>query len=89
MEMVETNQEIFNVFMDLHDKYTKDPVKWQNDFNTTGKKIVEIIREWERKLCSHSERGKFAKFSDKLAEKFWSEVRKDFPKIDFVGVTIK
>lgn len=88
VEMIEANQEIFNKFIDLHDKYSKEPNKWQNEFNTQGKKVVEIIRDWERRLCGHSEKGQYAKFSDKLADKFWNIVRTDFPKIDFVGVQI-
>lgn len=86
IRMVEENQEVFNAFMEIHDKYAKDYKTWQTEFNAQGKKVVEIIREYERKLCQHSERGQYGKFSGGLAEKFWTTVRKDFPKIDFVGV---
>ncbi len=86
IKMVEENQEVFNAFMEIHDKYAKDYKTWQTEFNNQGKKVVEIIREWERRLCQHSERGQYGKFSGSLSEKFWIIVRKDFPKIDFVGV---
>ena len=84
--MIDENPEIFSLFMDIHDKYVLDSQQWQTKFNLIGEKVVEIIRDWEKRLCRESERGKFGKFSDKLADKFWVLVRKDFSKIDFVGV---
>lgn len=86
MEMIEQNRDLFNQFMDIHDKYVKDQFSWQVKFNIIGEKVVEIIREWERKLCRNTERGQYGVFSANLADKFWNLVRKDFPKIDFVGV---
>ena len=85
--MIDENSEIFAQFMDIHDKYVLDAEAWQIKFNEIGAKTVEIIRDWERRLCRQAERGQYGKFSDKLADKFWSLVRKDFPKIDFVGVS--
>lgn len=85
--MIDENSEIFGQFMDIHDKYAADSAAWQIKYNEIGGRIVEIIRDWERKLCQHSEGGQFGKFSANLADKFWTLVRKDFPKIDFVGVT--
>ena len=84
--MIDENSQIFNDFMELHDKYMKDPASYQAKYNAMGEEVVSIIRDWERKLCSHSERGQYGKFSANLADKFWSLVRKDYPKIDFVGV---
>lgn len=86
VEMVEKNRDLFDKFMDIHDKYMKDSRTWQEEFNTIGNKAVTVIREWERRLCRQSERGQYAKYSSNLADKFWIIVRKDFPKIDFVGV---
>ena len=85
-EMIDANTKLFNGFMDLHDKYSKNSKDYQSEYNAVGEKVVAIIREWERKLCRESERGQFGKFSANLADKFWSLVRADFPKIDFVGV---
>ena len=85
--MIDENPEVFNKFIDLHDKYQKDPETHQTEYNTVGEKVVAIIRDWERRLCQHSERGQYGKFSAGLADKFWTLVRADFPKIDFVGVT--
>jgi len=84
--MMEENEEIFEYFKKLHDSYVEEPEFWQANFNEEGKKVTEIVRNWERKLCRHSERGQYGKFSSNLAEKFWNEVRIHFPKIDFVGV---
>lgn len=85
-EMMAKNDYLFSEFKKIHDQYAFDPPKYQNEFNKLGKEVVEEIREWERKLCNHSERGQYGVFSSKLAEKFWEAVRAYFPKIDFVGV---
>ena len=85
--MIDENSEIFGQFMDVHDKYVKDSDSWQIKFNEIGANIVQIIRSWEKRLCQHSEAGQYSKYSANLADKFWALVRKDFPKIDFVGVT--
>lgn len=89
LEMINDRNEQFKHFKEIHDKYMQDPVIYQDEFNREGKLVVEIIREWERKLCSHSEKGQYGKYSQSLADKFWQEVRKNFPKIDFVGVRIR
>ena len=85
-KMIDENSQTFNDFMELHDKYALDSVQYQAQYNIKGEKIVTIIRNWERRLCRESERGQYGKFSAGLADKFWVLVRKDFPKIDFVGV---
>ena len=86
--MIDENKDIFSRFFVIHDRYAGDPRNAQDEFNSLGHDIVEIIREYERKLCSNSERGQYGKFSSNLSEKFWDEIRKDFPKIDFVGVRL-
>jgi len=87
IKMTEENKELFSQFKMIHDQYTLDPDKWKGTFNYEGKKVQDVIRDWERRLCQHSERGKFGVFSENLSDKFWSEVRKMFPKIDYIGVT--
>ncbi len=88
LEMINDRYQQFEKFREVHEKYVRNPTKWQEQFNAEGKIILEIIREWERKLCSHSERGQYGVFSSSLADKFWALVRREFPKIDFVGVKI-
>lgn len=85
-QMIDGNNKLFFQFQDLHDRYTTDPSRWQVKYNEAGSQVVKVIRDWERKLCQHSERGQFGKYSSNLADKFWNLVRKDFPKIDFVGI---
>ena len=63
-----------------------DPKKYQLALNVEGKKVVEVIHDYERRLCAHSEKGVYAKYSSNLADKFWETIRKQFPKIDFIGV---
>lgn len=85
-EMMEAHKNIFNAFRELHDKYAADPKKWQEQYNEEGREVMVLLRRWENNLCSKSESGRYGKFSDKLADKFWNEIRTIFPKIDYIGV---
>lgn len=85
-EMVEMYQSDFDAFKIIHDKYVTAPEKFQDEFNETGKKILEIIRRQENMLCSQQEGGKYGKYSEKLSEKFWEAIRAVYSKIDFVGI---
>ena len=67
--------------------YLKDPKKCQGEFNEQGQTVLQIIRRWESNLCSKTESGKYGKFSSKLADKFWEEIRIIFPKIDYIGLS--
>ena len=87
-EMIDKNREIFIKFKITHDMYTNDKKTWTYQFNKERSQVIEIIQEYEDILCKHSEQGQFSKFSANLSEKFWSEVRKNYPSIDFVGVKI-
>jgi hypothetical protein len=87
-EMYQQNKEAFNAFKPIHDLYAQNPEKYQDDFNEKGRIISDILRRAENKLCGKSERGSFGKYSQNLADKFREEVKKTYPKIDFVGVKI-
>lgn len=86
-EMVRQNKQVFEEFKEIHDQFAVQPNKWRTVFNTKGEEIQMIIRRYENRLCSKSENGGFGKFSGTLAEKFWEEIRKNFPKIDEIGVS--
>lgn len=88
-EMLHIHKNIFDPFKDIHDKYALSPEKWQNEFNETGQEILRIIRRYENNLCSKSESGKYSRFSANLSDKFWTEIRLIFPKIDFIGTIYK
>jgi hypothetical protein len=85
-DMIESNQELFDNFQKIHTLYKEDPEKYQKQFNAEGEDVLNMIRKYENMLCSHSESGKYGKFSSKLSDKFWEAIRGKFPKIDFVGV---
>lgn len=87
-DMYEANKEAFAAFRPIHDLYAKDPEKYQDEFNEKGRAISDILRRTENKLCGKSERGAFGKYSQNLADKFREEVKKTYPKIDFIGVKI-
>ncbi len=87
--MRERHADIFKEFAPLHAGFSVEPEKWADQFHTKGRDVLDVIRDWERRLCSGTERGKYAQYSVKLAEKFWAEVKHDFPLIDQVGVIKK
>lgn len=87
--MLEGNKEFFEKFRELHNSYTLDQDKWQEEFNREGEKVLKVIHEWENKLCSQSEKGGYGVFTGNLAEKFQAEVKKEFPLIDHVGIIVK
>ncbi len=86
--MLEDHRQLFDSFTQTHRRYLTNRHAWQNAFNREGEKVLNVIKEYEDKLCAHSEKGQFNKFSANLAEKFRQEVKKMFPLIDFVGVKI-
>ncbi len=87
--MVSENKEVFDKFAKLHMDYGMDEDKYQERFNTEGAKILEIIHEWENRLCKSSEGAGFGTFTVKLAEKFQEEARHHFPLIDHIGIIVK
>ena len=87
--MLTNEKDKFDKFIKLHMQYSMDQDGLQERFNKEGGEIVTIIREWETKLCSTSEKAGYGGYTSKLSEKFWEEVRKSFPLIDYVGVIVK
>lgn len=88
-KMCDENKDLFTEFKKIHDLYSKNKFAHQKSFNEVGLAVRKIIEEWDSRLCGHMEAGKNANYSARLSEKFWDEVRKLFPLIDFVGVTVR
>lgn len=86
LEMMEQHRDLMLDFKDIHDKFLQDEEKYKEEFNEKGKKVVDIIREYEMKLTAHQNSGQFSKYSSGLADKFWDQIRSFLPRIDFVGV---
>lgn len=86
--MLEENKELFDNFKGVHDAYVLNPQLNQAKFNDIGREVVDVIREYERKLCGNMNSGSYGAFSSNLSQKFWDEIRKVFRKIDFVGATV-
>lgn len=86
MEMLENHRDLFLDFKEVHDKYVENEEEYKKEFNDKGAKIVEIIRDYEMKLTAQQNKGQFSKFSSKLSDKYWEQVRGLLPRIDFVGV---
>lgn len=85
-DMSDENEKLFSEFQIIHDGYKSDRKLWSTQFHETGKKVVDVVHDWERRLCSGMERGNNAVFSSKLSEKFWGEVKARFSHIELVGV---
>lgn len=86
-DMMESHKDLFDAFKVVHDNYLLDPKKYQDELNTIGDDVLRIIRRYENMLCSTSEGGKYGKFSNKTADKFWEYIRGMFAKIDAIGLT--
>lgn len=84
--MVTEHKELFDNFKEIHDEYAMNPGQWQKLFNQYGGEVVDLMRDYERKLLHKMGSGKYGRFSEQVSEKFWAEVRKILPKINFVGV---
>lgn len=85
--MLDENKDFFDSFKLLHDNYKEDNEKYQEEYNKQGQKALEIMRHYEQSLLSKSSTSQYAKFSNKLSDKYWESVRGYFPMIDFIGVT--
>ena len=88
-KMLEKEADLFSQFRQVHDKYQQDKQQHQAEFNELGKKVVRVIHDWERRLCSVMGRSQYASYSQSVSEKFWDLVRQDFELIDMVGVIIE
>lgn len=83
--MVEKNQALVQEFREVHDAFANNGSR-ADDFHRIGRDFLDAVRDWERRLCSGMERGRYASYSAKLAEKYWELVNKNFPMADQVGV---
>jgi len=85
-EMSELHEELFQQFDQVHQGYLTDRKAWSARFHQVGGQVVEIMRDWEHRLCSGMERGSNAVYSVKLADKYWAEIKKRYSRIEMVGV---
>lgn len=85
-EMFQQNQELFDEFKPIHDAYVLNPTVNQAKYNSIGAQVMDVIREYERRLCAKMGAGMYSKFSQNLSEKFMEEIVKIYPKIMFIGV---
>lgn len=88
-KMLEENKDAFDEFTKVHFEYSIDNDKMQDKFNKEGEKIMEIIRDYEDRLCKNTERGAYNHYSVGLAEKFQALVKDHFPLIDHIGLIVE
>ncbi len=84
--MREQNAAAFDAFSKIHAAYLLDRKTHSHAFHRDGQPIVDLIRDWERRLCAGMERGNNGQYSNKVAEKFWQEAKAEFSHIERVGV---
>jgi hypothetical protein len=89
LKMLEENNEVFTEFEKLHNLYSSDEDKYQDQYNKEGAKVLDLVREYENKLCRQTEKGMYNVFSPKLSEKFQEEVKKKFPLFDHIGLKVE
>jgi len=92
--MHDQNKKLFADFKVIHDQFAKDKgtdkdAESRAKFNEMGRDFSDVVRDWERRLCSGMGRGKYSSYSDKLADKFKDEVRIEYPMFDLIGVVVK
>lgn len=85
-DMLSSRKHLFARFKQLNDDYAQNPDRVKEEFNRVGEEVLGLIRHYENILCGATEHSQYSKFSSSLSEKFWSQIRTVFPKIDFVGV---
>ncbi len=88
-KMISDQKPLFDSFRKLHDSYALNQEMMQEKFNVEGAKILEVVREYENRLCANTERGMYNQYSAGLAQKFQDEVRKYFPMIDYIGLKVE
>lgn len=84
--MLDENKELFDEFKPIHDAYVLNPQANQAKYNAIGSEVMDVIREYERRLCAKMGAGQYSKFSMNLSEKFMEEIKQIFSKIMFIGV---
>lgn len=84
--MLDENKELFDEFKPIHDAYVLSPAVNQTKYNAIGSEVMDVIREYERRLCAKMGAGQYSKFAINLSEKFMAEIKAIFPKIMFIGV---
>jgi hypothetical protein len=86
--MMEQKGDLFEEFKPVHDAFQKnrDDKAAEEAFHKEGLRVVDVVRDWDRRLCAGMGKGQFSQYTQKLSETFWDRVRKDLPLIDLVGV---
>lgn len=85
-DVVTTHKAEFEEFKKIHDLYKTNQKRHYGMFNKMGKPVRNHLDKAVNVLCGKTENSGHGAFSSKLADKFWGEVKKDYPMIDFVGV---
>ena len=88
VQMEQQNKAEFDAFQPIHDGFVQNSAAFETEFHTKGRDILDIIRDWERRLCSGMERGNHSQYSLNLSKKFWDEIKKRFSHVELIGVKV-
>ena len=87
--MLAEEKELFEMFNEIHAKYSLNEEKNQKHFNKIGGRVLVVVREWESRLVKNTERGMYSNFSTGLSEKFHRELKRIYPLIDNIGLIVE
>lgn len=89
-KMIDEHRDLFDRFAPLNEAFAKNPEPVSAaEFHRLGQEVLDVVRDYDRRLCAAMGRGVYSVYSEKLSQKFWDLVRQDFSQIDMVGVKIK
>lgn len=88
-KMIDEHRALFDNFAKIHQQFEQDQSQHAAAFHQLGQQVLDVVRDYDRRLCAAMGRGIYSVYADKLSQKFWDLVRKDFSKIDLIGVKIK
>lgn len=88
-KMIDENRVLFDKFAKVIEGLKPEQLSTATEFHQVGQEVLDVVRDFDRRLCAAMGRGLYSVYSEKLSQKFWDLVRQDFPQIDLVGVKIK
>jgi hypothetical protein len=80
--MLENNKEVLDELKFAFNAYQINPVSNKDRFREVQMRALRTVRKNENALCAKTENTQYSGYSTNLAEKFWEEVRRDYPEID-------
>lgn len=85
-QLYKENQTVFAAFRPVHDLFAQNQKAYSAQFNLLGKPVMDLVLQYEKKLCAQMDGGKYGVYTCNLSEKFRHEIKMTYPYLDFIGV---